>query len=172
MSDFNQAYEPMIVDEGGYKLTNIPGDAGGMTYAGISHVMNPQWEGWSYIVRGDTPPTQLVRDFYRSGWWDPIRGDEIVDQRVAATIFNFGVNSSAHGHPATAVKLAQIVVGATPDGVFGDKTLAGVNAIDPKLFIAYFALARIARRAATCNKDRSQGKFLLGWINRDLRSVL
>lgn len=171
MADFLPAYERMIRDEGGYQLTNISGDRGGATYAGISRVMNPQWEGWAYVDRGETPPSDLVRAFYRAGWWDPIRGDEIDDQRVAATVFNFGVNSSAWGKPATAVKLAQIVVGATPDGAFGDKTLAAVNAYSPDLFLAHYALARIARRAATCNRDRSQTKFLLGWINRDLGSL-
>lgn len=172
MADFLPAYERMIVvDEGGYKLTDIPGDLGGLTYAGIARKMNPQWAGWAAIDRGETPPTSLVRDFYRAGWWAPIRGDDIRDQRVAVSLFSFAVNSSAWGRPATAVKLAQIVLGVTPDGFLGDKTLAALNAYDPPLFLAHYALARVARRAATCNKDRTQEKFLLGWINRDLGSL-
>ena len=72
---------------------------------------------------------------------------------------------------ATAVKLAQIVVGTTPDGKFGPKTAAAVNAADPDLFMARYALAKIARYAAIVSKDSSQRAFLLGWINRALRGA-
>lgn len=171
MADFLPVYETMIVAEGGYKLANVSGDRGGQTYAGISRVMNPGWEGWAHIDRGEIPPSDLVRSFFRSGWWDPIQGDSIADQRVAATIFGFAENTSAHGRPTVAVKLVQLVVGATPDGQLGEKTLQALNAFNPDLFLARFALARVARRTAICNKDRGQVKFLLGWINRDLESV-
>jgi lysozyme family protein len=171
MADFTPAYEAVILSEGGYRLTNIPGDRGGQTYAGISRTMNPSWPGWDYIDRGETPPTQMVRSFYRAGWWLPIRGDDIADQRVAASVFNFAVNTSAYGEPKLAVKLAQLVVGVTPDGDLGPKTLAALNAFNPELFLARFALAKVARYAAICNKDRSQSRFLLGWLNRSLEGA-
>jgi lysozyme family protein len=161
----------MILDEGGYVLTNRKSDRGGQTYAGISRVMNPQWAGWEAIDRGEIPPSDLVRDFYRAGYWQPIQGDAIDRQEVAATIFNFAVNTSAPGRPTVAVKLAQLVVGATPDGDFGPKTLAAVNAYEPRLFKAEFALAKVARYAGICNHDRSQVVNLLGWINRSLKGA-
>ncbi len=36
MSDFLQAYERMIVNEGGYVLHTVQNDRGGQTYAGIA----------------------------------------------------------------------------------------------------------------------------------------
>lgn len=171
MADFLPAYEAMILDEGGYQLSKKKSDRGGLTYAGISRVMNPQWEGWAAIDRSETPASDLVRDFYRAGWWSPLQADAIADQRVAASLFNFAVNSSAAGHPKVAVKLAQIVIGSTPDGELGPKTLAALNAFAPDLFLARFALAKVARCAAICNKDRSQVANLLGWINRSLEGV-
>jgi lysozyme family protein len=171
MAVFLPAYEAMILAEGGYRLTTVEGDRGGMTYAGIARVMNPQWVGWADIDRGETPPTQLVRDFYRAGWWAPLRADEIADQRIAQAIFSFAVNTCAYGRPAVAAKLAQIVVGAAPDGVFGEKTLAAINAYHTELFLAQYTLAKIARRRDICMRDRSQAKFLLGWINRDLKEA-
>jgi lysozyme family protein len=36
MAEFQPACELMICNEGGYKLHTVPGDKGGMTYAGIS----------------------------------------------------------------------------------------------------------------------------------------
>ncbi len=115
MADFLPAYEAMIRNEGVYKLHDVPGDRGGMTYAGIARRMNPDWPGWAAIDRGETPPSQLVRDFYKARYWQPVRGDGLADQRVAQTMFDFAVNAGTK----TAIKLAQIVVGTTPDGVLG-----------------------------------------------------
>lgn len=171
MADFLPAYEKMIRNEGGYKLHTVQGDRGGQTYAGIARNFNGDWPGWAYIDRGEIPPTHLVRDFYRDGYWTPICGDEIVDQVVAETIFDFAVNSSAPHRPTVAVKLAQLTVGSTPDGTLGPKTIERLNAMDPELFKRGYALAKVARYAEICNRDRSQSKFLLGWLNRTLKAL-
>lgn len=171
MADFLPAFEAMIRDEGGYVLHNVPGDRGGQTYAGIARNFNPDWPGWEYIDRGDTPPTPMVRNWYHTNYWTPISGDHIISQRIASSIFNFAVNSSAPRRPAVAVKLAQIVVGATPDGVIGPRTLAALNSYPEDKFIMAYALAQIARYRDIVTRDRSQGKFLLGWVNRALRRL-
>lgn len=170
MADFLPAFEKMIRDEGGYVLHEVEGDRGGMTYAGIARKMNPDWGGWEHIDRKDTPPSEMVRQFYREGYWMPIRGDEL-PQRVAESIFNFAVNTSAPRRPAVAIKLAQIVVGATPDGAFGDKTFRALREMDEEKFVLAYALAKIARYRDIVTRDRSQMKFMLGWINRTLAGV-
>lgn len=167
MADFLPAFERAIVAEGGYQLHQVAGDTGGLTYAGIARAKNPKWQGWVYIDCGETPPSQLVRDFYRAGWWDPIQGDQIRDQEVAYTVYSFATNAGLK----TAIRLLQVVVGATPDGVMGTKTLEALNATEPRLFMALYALARIARYRDIVARDRSQGKFLLGWINRTLQEA-
>ena len=167
MADFLQAFEAMIRNEGGYVLHEVAGDRGGMTYAGIARKMNPQWPGWQAIDRGEIPASSLVRDFYRAGYWAPLRADEITGQAVARTLFDFAVNAGVK----TAAKLAQIVAGVTPDGAFGPKTLAAVNAVDPEKFVALYALAKLARYRDIVMRDRSQQKFLLGWINRTLKEA-
>lgn len=171
MADFEAAYERTMQAEGGYVLHEVDGDRGGMTYAGIARKMNPQWAGWQYIDAGQVPPTSLVREFYREGWWQPIQGDRIVSQRIAESVYDFAVNTSAFGRPMVAVKLAQLVVGATPDGVVGDRTLAALNAADPALFEARYCIAKIARYRDIVRRDRTQAKFLLGWLNRALQGV-
>ena len=167
MANFNLAYEKMLIDEGGYKLTEIKDDRGGMTYAGISRRANPNWGGWSYIDSGDTPPSSLVRDFYREYYWNPVWGDLINKQPVAESLFNFAVNAGTK----TAIKLAQIALHETPDGTIGEKTIGALNATDPRIFIPVYAVAKIARYRDICTRDRSQMKFLLGWINRTLREA-
>lgn len=62
-------------------------------------------------------------------------------------------------------------MGTTPDGRVGPKTLAALNACSPELFIARFALAKLARYEQIVTRDRSQGKFLLGWVRRTLKEA-
>jgi lysozyme family protein len=169
MAHFDAAFEKMIVDEGGYVLHNVPGDAGGMTYAGIARNKNPTWGGWNLIDHDEKGPllTSFVREFYRVEFWDRIRGDEITQQAVAESIFNFAVNTGL----SVAVKLAQLIVGVTPDGAIGPKTIEKFNAVEADSFKKAYALAKIARYADICNKNRTQSKFLLGWIQRTLRGL-
>lgn len=168
MADFLPAYEAMIRNEGGYRLHDVQGDRGGRTYAGIARSRWPRWAGWADIDAGRVPASDLVRQFYREQFWEPVHGDAIAHQGIARTLFDYAVNSGV----AVAVKLAQIVVGATPDGRFGPKTLAALNDADPELFRVSYALAKVARYAAIVTKDRGQGKFLLGWINRTLKEAV
>ena len=165
MADFLPAFERMIVNEGGYKLHTVAGDRGGMTYAGIARNSWPQWAGWQVIDAGGTPDAQMVRDFYRVNFWNPLGLAEVQSQDVARTLFDFGVNAGT----GTAAKLAQVVVGVTPDGRVGPKTLAAINMTDPEVFLPRYALAKLARYRDIVTRDRSQQRFLLGWINRLLK---
>lgn len=169
---FDVAYESMILAEGGYKLYTVPGDTGGMTYAGIARNPNPQWEGWRFIDANQIPPTELVRKFYLDGWWVPMRLDDIVDPAAAISLFKFAMNSSAYGRPLVAIKVAQLAAKVTPDGFIGPVTVDAINAMLPELFLARLTIAQVARYTEICNKDRTrvQAKtFLLGWNNRALK---
>lgn len=168
MAEFLPAFERMIVNEGGYVLHTVKDDRGGMTYAGIARAFHPNWPGWRVIDQGETPPADLVRQFYRSNFWHPLRLDEVEHQDVAGNIFDFGVNAGL----GTAAKLAQLVAGTTPDGKIGRKTIEALNAIDPDLFVARYALAKIARYRDIATKNRTQQRFLLGWLNRSLKGLV
>ncbi len=170
MSAFEEAFAATMRREGGFKLHEVEGDNGGQTYAGIARNFNRDWPGWSYIDRGEIPPTELVREFYRKCYWNAIRGDELHPE-IAADIFDFAVNTSAPRRPVVAVKLAQIVVDAQPDGVIGPKTITALNAMGPKNFKVLYFIAKVKRYAEITNRNRSQSKFLLGWINRSLGAL-
>lgn len=167
MANFVPAFEAMIKNEGGYVLHEVEGDRGGATYAGIARNMHPDWPGWQFIDDKDTPPAQMVRDFYKFNFWDRIKGDELQHQAIAQTIFDFYVNAGA-----AAVKLAQLVVDATPDGKIGPASVAALNQQQPETFVMAYTIAKIARYRDIVMRNRSQGKFLLGWINRALKGIV
>ena len=167
MADFLPAFERMILNEGGYKLHTVPGDRGGQTYAGIARNAWPRWQGWRSIDAGGEPAAEMVRGFYRSNFWTPLRLEEVQSQDVARTLFDFAVNAGT----GTAAKLAQIVVGTTPDGKMGPKTLTALNNYDADLFLARYALAKLARYEQIITRDSSQRGFLLGWVRRVLKEA-
>jgi lysozyme family protein len=169
MADFDPAFQKVLHDEGGFKLTNIPGDRGGMTYAGIARNSNPDWPGWNLVDHQEFGEvlTDMVRKFYKSSYWDRIRGDDITNQSIAENIFNFAVNTGI----GVAAKLAQLIVGTAPDGAIGPATIEKLNTVDSEAFKKAYALAKIARYADICNRNKTQTKFLLGWIQRTLRGL-
>jgi lysozyme family protein len=170
MAKFEPAFDKMIQNEGGYKLHDVTGDRGGQTYAGIARNFHPQWPGWHLIDNGQRDAvqlTELVMQFYREKFWNLIRGDDLTGQGVAETLFDFAVNAGTR----TAIKLAQIVLNTTPDGAIGPETVSLLNSMGDEDFKMRYALAKIARYTEIVSRDRNQGKFLLGWINRTLKGV-
>ncbi len=177
MANFEQAFLNVLKNEGGYG--NDPDDPGGETYKGIARKMNSKWDGWVFVdmakqkpnfpanLEADSHLQELIKEFYRNLYWDKIKGDDLQQQLVAESIFDFGVNA---GIP-TSAKLAQLVVDATPDGVFGDKTVAKINGYNAELFLASFTLAKIARYVNIVKKQPTSKKFFYGWVRRALGDV-
>ena len=170
MADFKIAFEAMIRNEGGFVNHKVAGDRGGQTFAGIARNFHPHWQGWAILDRNDEDNpelTQLVFDFYKEHFWQRVKGDDIKEQRIAGSIFDFAVNA---GVPVAA-KLAQLVVDATPDGIIGEKTVAKLNEAEPEYFVTKYALAKVTRYTEIVKRDRTQIKFLLGWLNRTLGDI-
>ena len=171
MAEFITAYQELLQDEGLY--SSDPFDSGGRTLMGISENNWPKWEGWKIVDILSSPKEMathpklqnLVQKFYLSNFWEPIMGDQIIDQQIASSIFNFGVNSGVR----ISVILAQKVIGVAPDGIIGDNTIKAINSAFARLFIAEFRLAKIVRYCDIVDAKPNQIKFLKGWIRRSLR---
>lgn len=163
MADFNAAIVKTLLKEGGSKYTETVGDNGGATKYGISQRSYPNLDIKNLTERH-------ARDIYKRDYWDRVNGDAIQDQVVAEKLFDCAVNMGVK----TTIKLAQhalnenMIEQLAEDGIAGAKTIAHLNKCKNTIFFASFVLICIARYAAICNKDRTQSKFLLGWINRAL----
>jgi lysozyme family protein len=166
MAEFSKAIPYILKNEGGY--VNDHSDLGGETYEGISRKFNPKWAGWIILDAMPHPIAEgakfpqldsLVLHFYQLGYWNQIQGDKITSQPIAVYIFDWDVNSGG------ARKQIQELVGVTADGVFGNGTIAAINAQEPTAFMQRLVDCRIAyyREVATIG---SNAKFLPGWIRR------
>lgn len=188
MADFQKAHLEVMGNEGGY--ANNPADTGGETYKGIARKFHPTWPGWKMVddLKRSLPVQpayggygyrewakklnglaekcdalqRLVLDFYRSNFWNAYRCGEIVNQRVAAWLYDHVVNGGARG-----AQWLQEAAGVTADGAIGPKSIAAINAADPVKLLQeakdVAAFYRLDRAAA----NPSQVQFLPSWLRRD-----
>ena len=141
MEPFDEAFDILEGFEG-KNLSNVKGDPGEETYAGISRAYWPTWPGWLIINKykkgGKIPAEQeamllpLVKKFYRINFWDRFQGDVVaeISKKIAFEIFEASVNLDV----PDAVKFLQTALnmqnnyGSTypdliVDGKFGKNTI-------------------------------------------------
>ena len=174
MGNFKTAFDKVLQHEGTY--VNDPNDPGGETYKGVSRKIWSSWAGWTNVdlarrmsgfpsnLEKDSDLQQKIEDFYRINFWDKMNGSNITAEEVASSIFDFAVNAGIQ----TSISLAQMVIGATPDGVIGDETLQKLNAFDVDHFIASFITAKIARYVNIVKKRPASRIYFYGWVCRAL----
>lgn len=174
MADFTQAFRLTIAHEGGY--VNDPDDPGGETYKGVARKIHSKWDGWPTIdmlkrqagfpgnLDKDAELQEAITDFYRVNFWDRVKGDNITDQKVAESIFDFAVNAGV----GTSASLAQLVVETKTDGVIGQESIDKINAFDTEHFLAAFTVAKIARYVNIVKKRPTSRKYFYGWVIRAL----
>ena len=99
MADFDLALEATLKAEGGY--VDDKDDPGGETYKGIARSRNPKWPGWITVdilknkrnfpanLDNDPQLQSEVKDLYEVNYWHRVKGDDITDQDIAESIFDF-----------------------------------------------------------------------------------
>ena len=132
MANFKISWSKTRVHEGGYN--NDPKDNGGETYRGISRKNFPNWPGWAEVIkskrlRGDIILTlePLVEKFYIDNFWNPIKGDEIINQEVADELFDSSVLLGIH----QSVILTQRSLNIPESGKMDSSTLNILNQNNP-----------------------------------------
>jgi len=153
MANFKKAIKKVLVNEGGY--VNDPKDSGGETKFGITKRTYPNVDIKNLTIAE-------AEAIYKRDFWDKLKGDDIADDDVAYEIFDTAVNMGVR----TSSKLAQMVIGAYPDGIIGQKTLEELNGADVELFVTKFKLLKVARYTYLVKKYPKNRKFFFGWINR------
>ncbi|WP_456436902.1 glycoside hydrolase family 108 protein [Desulfurobacterium sp.] len=162
---FKEALQKVLQLEGGLKLHRNPTEEA-ETYAGIYRKAHPNWKGWEYIDKGETPPFELIEKFYYENYYKYF--DVNIDERIKDFLFETAVNLGVR----QTVKLAQKVLGLKPDGIIGPHTLSVLRNANVKNFIKDFTIARIAFYTALANRNpKRYAVYLRGWINRTLEAL-
>jgi lysozyme family protein len=116
--DFRDAVEFVLEQEGGYTLD--PNDPGGETKFGISKKAYPNLD-IKNLTRED------AIEIYQRDYWKPCRCDDL-PRHFAFIVFDSAVNQG----PRVAIRLLQIALGVSVDGIIGPKTLAAASSAKPR----------------------------------------
>ncbi len=195
MADFNEAYQHTSGIEGGY--ADDPTDRGGETYRGIARKWYPAWPGWKIVdsfktlteqpnpnflqlLAVDEPLHKLVRDFYKTEYWDSLRCYAIDSQAIATELFDTAVNMSK----IWAIKFLQQALNAlnqnakfyndiSVDGAIGPATLRTLVTClsynDEILILKIMNGLQLARFIEIMTNDPTQEKFARGWIGNRIQ---
>ena len=152
--------------EGGF--VNDPADLGGATNMGVTI---GAWKSCGYDKDGDgdidvddlrlLTREDVVNRVLKPHYWDRWKADEIKAQSVANILVDWVWASGAHG-----IKIPQRLLGVTVDGIVGPKTLAAVNARNPRELFDMIKIARFDFIEDICKKRPANNKFKRGWMNR------
>lgn len=181
MTPFDSAYSRTSRNEGGY--VNDPTDRGGETYNGIARKKHPKWEGWKVIDAAKKVGRDLShlpeldeaeRNFYRREFWARMGLDLIKSVVVTDEVYDSGVNCGAR----TATRWLQeaynlcnqngkIGPDLKVDGLIGPKTAQQINRFPiarAEVLLKVLNLLQGDHYLNICRKDRSQERFLHGWV--------
>lgn len=153
---FDEIVTKVIQREGGATITNDPDDAGGTTKYGISQKAYPNIDIANLTL-------EEAKAIYKRDYWDKIKGDEIADCAVAECFFDAVVNMGP-----SCIKWMQAIIGTTPDGAFGPKSIEKLNSCQGDEVVVKFTLRRISFYKSLCDKKPSQKKYFFGWVSRAL----
>lgn len=161
----DQIIDQIIQVEGGY--VNDRHDRGSATKFGITAATLGAWRGL-----GGPASTEEVRqlsvhearEIYREQYVKKPRFHLIADDALRSQLVDDGVLSG----PRVAITSLQIALGVKPDGLLGPITVAAANAADAVSLRRDLAIARALRLARIVQRDPSQSRFIVGWLDRAL----
>lgn len=156
MSSFDDAFDALIGNEGGY--SSNPADPGGETMWGVTTRVA---RAANYTGPMKDLPRDTAKAIAKKLYWDPLHLDEF-DPRVAFQIFDANYNG---GH---CVIWMQGAAGTSVDGLIGPATVAAVQATDPLRFMLRWNALRL--RYFTSLK--TFGTFGKGWTNRIANNLM
>ena len=166
MADVRKLAPFILKWEGGF--VNDPDDLGGATNMGVTI---GTWKSGGYDKDGDgdidvddlhlLTREDVVNRVLKPHYWDRWKADLIQDQSVANILVDWVWASGAHG-----IKIPQRLLGVTMDGIVGPKTIAAVNAKNPRELFDMIKIARFDFIEDICRKRPANNKFKRGWMNR------
>ena len=171
INDFNIIHEQFTYKwEGGEKFVNDPSDPGGATKFGISlrflknlplktaDINHDGKKTWHDIMLLDK---NLSKNIFFEYFWKTICADKMPDT-LAMVAYDTAVNIGT----TRTIKMIQEIIGVSPDGVIGVKTLAAINKVDEMGSAKQLLKNRATYYLKLAANTEWADKFIKGWLNR------
>lgn len=148
---------------------NDPADLGGATMCGVTL---STYTSYRRSIGQPAPTIQALcalkfsewRDILKRLYWDKWHADSIPSQSVAEILVDWVWASGAYG-----IRLPQKLLGVTPDGIAGPKTMQALLATvtqSPRIFFNRLVEERLAFIDRICTSRPANKKFKNGWVRR------
>lgn len=147
-------------------FANDPDDLGGATMCGVTLATFAE-----YCRRKGYPRPTIVRlkaikykewlEILKTMFWDKWKADQINNESIALILVDWVWGSGKYG-----ITIPQKAIGVTADGIVGPKTIAAVNAKDPKQLFDLIRKERLAYIERICKSRPTNLKYKRGWLNR------
>ena len=147
-------------------FANDPDDLGGATMCGVTLATFAE-----YCRRKGYPRPTIMRlkaikykewlEILKTMFWDKWRADQINNESIALILVDWVWGSGKYG-----ITIPQKAIGVTADGIVGPKTIAAVNAKDPKQLFDLIRKERLAYIERICRSRPTNLKYKRGWLNR------
>lgn len=158
---------PFILSfEGGF--VDHPNDPGGATNRGVTIAT---WRSVGYDKDGDgdidvddlrlITAQDAIDQVMKLHYWDRWQADRIRSQSLANILVDWVWASGAHG-----IRIPQQMLGVSADGIVGEKTLAALNAQNPRIFFDKVKARRVTFIESLCVRKPSLRVFRAGWLRR------
>lgn len=178
MASFDYSINLIFHVEGGY--TNHPTDKGGATKYGITqttlNVYNKFHTDEVVTLRVNDLDSFRAREIYLTMFWNPLRLDEIEDQKLAHILFDQAVNQGGQIAVKRMQRAYNFSTRANPklveDGIVGPKTILALNTCNVSARVCLeFLKASQHYYINIVKAEPNQIAFLSGWINRTHRLI-
>jgi lysozyme family protein len=141
----------------------VPDGSGYHTNKGVT------WSAWSSVF-GSTE--ESIKRFYKMAqedwnaifkplFWDKLQLSKINSQRIADILAGWAWAAG----PSTPIKAVQKIVGTTPDGIVGNKTITAINAANEQELFNALKAANIQYFQDLSSKPK-YATFKKGWADR------
>ena len=147
-------------------FANDPDDLGGATMCGVTLATFTE-----YCRRKGYPRPTIVRlkaitykewlEILKTMFWDKWKADQINNESIALILVDWVWGSGKYG-----IAIPQKAIGVTADDNVGPKTIAAVNAKDPKQLFDLIRKERLAYIERICKSRPTNLKYKRGWLNR------
>lgn len=181
MANFKKAVNTLLSLEFSNPRTFLHKNPGETDYTlgGIYKIAHPHLSVWSIVnaalarndgnigdaseeLHGSDTVNHLVKEFYKTTFWDKMKLDRVNSDKIATEMFVFGVNAGTKN----AVRKAQQIVGVEADGIVGNMTLNALNSYDEDRFDFVFDYVEEQFYNDLIAKKPSFAVFKNGWRNR------
>ena len=160
MADYRKLKPFILRWEGGY--INDQADLGKQTNKGVTLSTYRSVFGKNKTVSDLKKITDEQWEFiFKKFYWDKWKADDIKDQNVANILVDWLWCSGSYG-----IKIPQMVLGVSVDGIVGSNTIAAINARDGRELFDTIKHERKDYIDRICQTRPQNKKFKKGWLNR------